>query len=306
MSRLRARYITGSMPTTDLGRFPFGRPVLPVVQVDRTPKRIFVLGVYASAVHATWRAPNGRVRVRALAVASEPSIFWRGDGAADIIGSIKVPSQFGTLEAAATQFNGPSGIALDDCFLGPLGVGRSSAWLCDMVPYSCVNPAQGAALAREYTPLVAEGLPAPSVGEVPDVLATAERRAAILAELEASEAEVVVVLGDQPLRWFVSAFDANRRRHLADFGTTNSEYGRLHRLRIGSRERILLPVAHPRQVARLGTHSGAWASLHEAWTRDVAPSLLEQVWSAAAADHERRGLPGYPPCMPPHDEPDGH
>lgn len=121
---------------------------------------------------------------------------------------------------------------------------------------------------------MAEGLPAPSVGEVPHVLATDERRAAILAELEASEAEVVVMLGDQPLRWFVSTFDAGRRRRLADFGTTNGEYGRLHRLRIGSRERLLLPVAHPRQVARLGTHSGVWASLHEAWTTDVAPSLL--------------------------------
>lgn len=163
-----------------------------------------------------------------------------------------------------------------DCFLGPLGVGRSSAWLCDLVPYSCVNPSQAAALTREYTTLVAEGLPVPSVGEVPNVLATAKRRDEILAELEASEAEVVVVLGDQPLRWFVSSFDADHRRRLADFGTTNGEYGRLRRLRIGSRERLLLPVAHPRQVARLGTHSGAWASLHEGWTRDVAPSLLER------------------------------
>ena len=268
------RYIGGPMPTLDLGRFPFGRPVLPVIQTDRTPKRIFVLGVYASAVHATWRGPDGRVRVRALAVASEPSIFWRGEGAADIIGSIEVPSQFGTLQPAAAQFNGPSGIALDDCFLGPIGIARSCAWLCDLVPYSCINPAQAAALAREYTPLVAEGLPVPSVGEVPGVLATAARRAAILSELEASEAEVVVVLGDQPLRWFVSEFDADRRRRLADFGTSKCEYGRLHRLHIGSRERLLLPVAHPRQVARLGTHSGTWAALHEAWTRDVAPSLL--------------------------------
>ena len=262
------------MPTADLGRFPFGRPVLPVVQTDRSPKRVFVLGVYASAVHATWRAPNGRVRVRALAVASEPSIFWRGEGAADIISSIEVPSQFGKLEAAAAQFNGPSGIALDERILGPLGVRRSSVWLCDLLPYSCANPAQAAAVAREYTPLVPAGLPAPTVGEVPTVLATAGRRAAILEELEESDAEVVMVLGDQPLRWFVSAFDASHHRRLADFGTRHGEYGRLHRVRLGSRERLLLPVAHPRQVARLGTHSDAWASLHEAWTADVAPSLL--------------------------------
>lgn len=37
---------------TQLGTFPFGLPVTKVVEMDRTPKRVFVLGVYASAVHA--------------------------------------------------------------------------------------------------------------------------------------------------------------------------------------------------------------------------------------------------------------
>ena len=32
--------------------FPFGAQLHPLVQVDRTPKKVFVLGVYASAVHA--------------------------------------------------------------------------------------------------------------------------------------------------------------------------------------------------------------------------------------------------------------
>jgi hypothetical protein len=32
--------------------FPFGQPLRPVVQADRTPKKLFILGVYASAVHA--------------------------------------------------------------------------------------------------------------------------------------------------------------------------------------------------------------------------------------------------------------
>ena len=34
------------MPT-----YPFGQPLTPVIQTDRRPKRVFVLGVYASAVH---------------------------------------------------------------------------------------------------------------------------------------------------------------------------------------------------------------------------------------------------------------
>jgi hypothetical protein len=34
--------------------FPFGQPLHRLTQSDRTPKPVFVLGVYASAVHARW------------------------------------------------------------------------------------------------------------------------------------------------------------------------------------------------------------------------------------------------------------
>ena len=34
--------------------FPFGEELKPLKQQDRTPKKVFVLGVYASAVHARW------------------------------------------------------------------------------------------------------------------------------------------------------------------------------------------------------------------------------------------------------------
>jgi len=35
-----------------IGIFPFGEEVHKVEQKDRTPKNVFILGVYASAVHA--------------------------------------------------------------------------------------------------------------------------------------------------------------------------------------------------------------------------------------------------------------
>ena len=83
---------------TDTGyRFPFGESVTLVEQADRSPKRVFVLGVYASAVHARWTGPDGAQRVGALAVASEPEIFWRGDGAGGIIERIPVPPEAGRL-----------------------------------------------------------------------------------------------------------------------------------------------------------------------------------------------------------------
>ena len=61
--------------------FPFGTPITPVKQADTTPKRVFVLGVYASAVHARWVADDGKTIINALGVASEPEIFWRGEEA---------------------------------------------------------------------------------------------------------------------------------------------------------------------------------------------------------------------------------
>ena len=51
---------------TSIGTFPFGQPVLPLVQQDRRPQKVFVLGVYASAVHARWRGPDGAEIVKAL------------------------------------------------------------------------------------------------------------------------------------------------------------------------------------------------------------------------------------------------
>ena len=65
--------------------FPFGQPLMQVKQKSRTSKGVFVLGVYASAVHARWVDARGKQIVSDLAVASEPEIFWRGDGAEKII-----------------------------------------------------------------------------------------------------------------------------------------------------------------------------------------------------------------------------
>src|ERR1035437_9397079 len=130
--------------------FPFGQPVRDLIQQDRSPKPFFVLGVYASAVHARWVGSDGKTtKVAALAVASEPCIFWDGSGAGDIIKDIKVHDGLGKLVPAPPNMNGPSGRSLDDCFLKPLGITRNQAWLCDIVPHSCRNLKQDHAIQRE-------------------------------------------------------------------------------------------------------------------------------------------------------------
>lgn len=255
------------------GCFPFGQEVRKLEQKDRTPKKVFVLGVYASAVHAHWIGPHGEELSRALAVASEPYIFWRGDGAGEIMRGIEIPAQVGRLEPADSTFNGPSGKALDALYLEPLGLTREEAWLCDLVPHSCMNAGQKQAIQRAYLPLMQNyGLPRPSVPEVPRILADESRRAEIARELAISKAEVLVLLGDQPIKWFLRHFD-DRWGRLSDFGESQEMYGTLHETMAFGRKLVVLPLVHPRQAGRLGVSSKRWSELHQNWLLNKANKL---------------------------------
>ena len=132
--------------------FPFGQELMKVEQRDKSPKDAFVLGVYASAVHARWVDKNGKQKISALAVASEPEIFWRGDNSENIIERIYIPKELGTLKVPNdNNLNGPSGRALDKLFLKPLGLDRKMAWLADLLPFSRVNENQQRAIKKHYT-----------------------------------------------------------------------------------------------------------------------------------------------------------
>lgn len=245
--------------------FPFGQSVTTVQQEDRSPKKVFVLGVYASAVHAKWVGNDGKLKINALAVASEPCIFWRGEGAEDITATIDIPPDLGQLLPAAKNLNGPSGNALDDLFLTPLGITRDDAWLCDLVPYSCCNQKQKKAIRREYVPLMKDhNLPEVTLPPVPKKLADHSRQQEILAEIEQATPETIVLLGDQPIRWFLKHHD-DRWDALSNFGKTADEYGRYHAAKINGQDYQILPLVHPRQAAKLGAHSEKWSALHEEW-----------------------------------------
>lgn len=255
--------------------FPFGQPIVPLVQRDRAPKRVFVLGVYASAVHARWLDPSGRTLINAVAVASEPEIFWRGEGAAGIVEAVngKLPKCAGKLIAAGENLNGPSGRCLDDCFLAPMGVARSEAWLCDLVPESCQNSGQEKALDREYLRRIDEwSLPSFCFPLVPSQLADDARRNEIVEEVLLAKPDVLITLGDMPLRWFARHFGAKTK--LSSYGQSFDSYGRLHENKIAGHHHYLLPLVHPRQAGQLGAHSIQWSSLHGSWRDHVAPWVL--------------------------------
>ena len=256
-----------------IGSFPFGEPLAKVSQTDRQPKKVFVLGVYASAVHTRWVDQNRHAKVRALAVASEPYIFWRGDGVYEILARIQIPASLGNLLPAEATFNGPSGIALDELILHPMGISRKEAWLCDLIPYSCLNPAQKRALEREYLPLMDEyDLPLPTVPELPNRFTDEVRREEILSEFRESNADMLILLGDQPIRWFLEFYDRKWHR-LTDF-LEEKPYGRLQKMELGGKPINLLPIAHPRQIAKLGRTSQRWYELHQRWIRSDAKDIL--------------------------------
>ena len=259
--------------TQEIGTFPFGQPIMKVCQSDRTPKKVFILGVYASAVHAKWFDENEKEKVKALAVDSEPEIFWRGENAKEIIEEIKIPKGTGRLLPADDKLNGPSGVALDDRYLIPLGLTRSDVWLCDLVPHSCRNERQFAALKREYDPKKDQlQLPEYNWPEVPPELADTARQAEILDELKTASSSVIITLGDQPLKWFTSKLISKSR--LRDYGDTDESYGQVHNFFIDGRPIQLLPLVHPRQAGRLGRYSPKWADRHDKWVKSVAPGLV--------------------------------
>jgi hypothetical protein len=93
---------------------------------------------------------------------------------------------------------------------------------------------------------------------------------------------VLVLLGDEPIRHFLAHHDSRWRR-LRDF----DGYGRLHSATIGAKRYHVLPLAHPRQVAGLGTHSGDWRRRHDDWKERASGLLsLPHPWA-----HRHPGLP---------------
>lgn len=255
--------------------FPFGQPLKKVEQQDKNPKEAFVLGVYASAVHARWIDENGKQKVSALAVASEPCIFWRGENAEEILKGIFIPSELGKLTLPTDKsLNGPSGRALDEKFLKPLNLNRENTWLCDLLPYSRVNKNQKNAIEKHYTKKIIE-IHNLSNATIPEFdkseLNSEKRREEILEELEQSKAEKLILLGDFPIKWFLN-FHNKTFKTLSQFGDTNEQYGKEREIKINNRIYDVFALCHPRQAERLGGSSAKWGELHDVWVKQKTPN----------------------------------
>lgn len=247
--------------------FPFGQQLRRLEQQDQTPKEIFILGVYASAVHAKWVC-NGKTKCQALAVASEPYIFWDGniEEAQQIISRIEIPGEIGTLVPANGALNGPSAKVLEENILKPLGVSRNQAWLCDLLPESRMNPNQVKAIRGEYIPLIKQyGLNEVTVPLRKWKICDDDRRREVTNEIKKSKARKLILLGDIPIQQYLK-YVANIDFSSLHEYTDKCGYGTPRPTVIDNDFEIdVIPIAHPRQIGRLGHSNSYWADEHKKW-----------------------------------------
>ena len=261
---------------SDLGTFPFGIPVEKVEQRDRTPKKVFVLGVYSNPVNARWLFPDGKTFIMAVAIANEPEIYWRGNPqyVNKILSGIMVPPEMGSLVAAHKNLNGAAGRALDYNLLNPLGLKRSQTWLCDLIPYALANKSQRKALRKYFGYMEKYDLPETRLkpDTIKSKLINKQRVEEIAQEIKESRADLLITLGDLPLHHFVRHYNENIKS-LSSF----EKYGQIEDVTIEGKKMMLLPVVYPRQAGKKGKYSKRWYGIHNWWVNNEAAELLKDI-----------------------------
>ena len=296
------------------GSFPFGRPnsVRPARVADRSDA--VVVGVYPSAWHVGWRAPEKfvgegrRGAVAALAVDVEPTVFW--DGNADDFGHRLdrwksdvgfVDGKHGMLSRVSPSTNGSSGEKVVRHYLDPLGIPAANATFTDVYPVFLIKTSggkrreQGAAIRDEYDS-IAPRMEMP-VSSLPDrmsaarlpALAASEFGERLVADLSASQAPLVITLGQEVWDTLLAIPSLHacppRERFTELYGDS---YGAIGSLTVNGREVAWLPLVHP------GLLKGNADS-----TADVAPgartvngwATIHARWALAAMSRRRAGAP---------------
>ena len=227
------------------GKFPFGTIAQKVEQQDRSPKKVFLLGSFAESVYADWIDPEGNIIMKGLPVASEPYPFWDGEDASDIVQSIQVPTVYGKLIPSCGNINGLAGKKLDEYILEPLDYQRSELWFCYLQPYSRINPGKLKVLKSAYAPLVESGhaamfdIPLFNPSDFHDK----SRIGSILEELEYSQADTIILIGEIAIKHFIAQFSGYKT--LADFGESILSYGKYRKIQIGGKTYKVMALIDP-------------------------------------------------------------
>jgi hypothetical protein len=257
---------------SNLGVFPFGRKVLKVSQADRTPKPVFILGVYGSAVYAQFKAVNSEIPIRYLPVDNEPGIFWNGDKEAvkKIISEINLPKAVGKLTPEISSVNGIMGKAFDKYYLHPLKLTRDQIWICNLIPYIVLNKNERKSV-RKYNNIHHEfNLPKaeiPAKKERWNYL-TKKRFREIIEEIFLSRAEFIITLGQQPLKWFLQEYNSGVEKLL-----NVKDYGSFTKIQIESIKLNFIPLFHPRQLLKQKNIDSRVGLLHFDWIKTKSKKI---------------------------------
>ena len=137
--------------------------------------------------------------------------------------------------------------------------------MCDLLPESRINSGQKAAIERCYNKYICQyDLKPVTVPERKSKFCDARRAAEILEELKESDARLLVLLGDIPIKQFLKRVAdipySSLQEYVDLFG-----YGNPTDVTIQGKTIKVLPLAHPRQIGALGYHSKTWCEMHQKW-----------------------------------------
>ena len=252
-----------SVPTNWV--YPLGAPLCPYDREDTSPRALFVLGAYPSALHVRWVPPGGGHGIRALPVDNEPEPFWNGERLAEHFEAWKERDEVSIIGdvAPAPELNGPSGTALDARYLKALDFTRTDAWIADSLPLYCQSEGVEKALARtKFSNLMlAQCAPVPNLPKHPTerqiITQAVSRHVAIRDELAASRASTVITLGNAALAVLHAALDLNGRPAKL---RRDRDYGAPVELSVPHRARWYA-LAHPGVLEK----NTEWSQAHAAW-----------------------------------------
>lgn len=222
-----------------------------------------MLGAYPSALHVSWRSPDGSRAIRAIPVDDEPSPFWTGDDEDALVDAWKATIGYDptTLGVVAPAGNGTSGRTLDMEYLEPLGVTRADTWITDCVDTYFVSDA-----ARKRLPDVdghcrTIGLPVSNLANHPTdralvEQATTHHRERLRAELETAAPATIITLGDVAATVLMTVLDLplepSSLARVPDYGKAVPLESPV--------TASWLRLAHPRAL-----RTKKWAARHQRW-----------------------------------------
>lgn len=269
------------------GAFPFGRLNGPrnVTWRGTGNPRLLIVGVYPSALHVRWVAPQsvatpagGVGRITAMAVDVEPDVFWRGERASEFVEDWKY--QVGFVEGdepgcdghASAHGNGPSGRTVD-AYLDTLAISQTDTAYLDVYPVFVVHQrpgSQGHAVRRDYDPIVA-GLGAggrsastlprrPSATELPKM--AAERFGAWLRDTIGSlHPDLIVTLGAESWDTLALVSGLELKHQAASLAATKANYGAVGELTVAGKTMPWIPLVHPGLLGK----NAEWTERHRQW-----------------------------------------